>query len=96
MKRLENKGFGLEWFVFIMVMLIPKLSLFAQQDSLWVLETVIDNYELQMEDLEDIENISEELLERMESCSCLIINIINSNCILRSMDNCIVSMSWMR
>ena len=66
MKRLENKGFGLEWFVFIMVMLIPKLSLFAQQDSLWVLETVIDNYELQMEDLEDIENISEELLERME------------------------------
>lgn len=66
MKRLENKGFGLEWFVFIMVMLIPKLSLFAQQDSLWMLETVIDNYELQMEDLEDIENISEELLERME------------------------------
>lgn len=66
MKRLENKGFGLEWFVFILVMLIPKLSLFAQQDSLWVLETVIDNYELQMEDLEDIENISEELLERME------------------------------
>jgi len=53
-------------FVIMMVMLIPMFSLLAQQDSLWMLETTIDNYELQTEDLENIENVSEELLERME------------------------------
>lgn len=50
----------------MMMMLIPMRTLFAQQDSLWMLETTIDNYEFETEDLENIENVSEELLERME------------------------------
>lgn len=64
MKRIDNKGFVIK--MLIMMMLIPMRTLFAQQDSLWMLETTIDNYEFETEDLENIENVSEELLERME------------------------------
>lgn len=64
MKRIDNKGFVIK--MLMMMMLIPMRTLFAQQDSLWMLETTIDNYEFETEDLENIENVSEELLERME------------------------------
>ena len=49
-----------------MVILVPNLPLFAQQDSLWMLETAIENYELQLENLEDPEHLSEEILEQLE------------------------------
>ena len=38
----------------------------AQQDTTRFLDSVIDDWETQLEDLEDAENVSEELLERME------------------------------
>lgn len=49
----------------IMTMLAP-VHTFAQQDSLWLMENAVDEMELQMEDLENMENVSEELLEKME------------------------------
>ena len=50
-----------------MVVMIHILPLFGQQDSLWMLESAIDNYEMQMENLEEMEGVSEEFLEQLES-----------------------------
>lgn len=50
-----------------MVVMTHILPLFGQQDSLWMLESAIDNYEMQMENLEEMEGVSEEFLEQLES-----------------------------
>lgn len=50
-----------------MVVMIHILPLFGQQDSLWMLESAIDNYEMQMENSEEMEGVSEEFLEQLES-----------------------------
>lgn len=50
-----------------MVVMIHILPLFGQQDSLWMLESAIDNYEMQMENFEEMEGVSEEFLEQLES-----------------------------
>lgn len=38
----------------------------AQQDSIGILENVIENWELQMEELEEMEGVTEDLLEKLE------------------------------
>lgn len=38
----------------------------AQQDSVGILENAVENWEIQMEDLEETEGVSEDLLERLE------------------------------
>ena len=38
----------------------------AQQDSMGIMENVIENWELQMDELEEIEGVTEELLEKLE------------------------------
>ena len=53
------------WGMLVIAVNIPT-TVFAQQDSTLLLETTIESWMLQMEDLENTENVNEELLEQME------------------------------
>lgn len=53
-------------YITILIIAIPVTQLFAQQDSTLLMESTIDTWETQLEELDDAGNITEELLERME------------------------------
>ncbi len=50
----------------IMMIFVPTMQVFAQQDSLWIIDDAVNELELQIEDLENMENVSEELIEHLE------------------------------
>lgn len=51
--------------IMMIAIIIPTVG-FAQQDSTRLLESSVDSWMLQMDDLENEENVSEEMLEQME------------------------------
>lgn len=53
------------WSMMVIAVIIPTVG-FAQQDSTRLLENTIENWMIRMEDLENEENVSEEMLEQME------------------------------
>ncbi len=59
----RDKIFILNIFI-ILCLYVPRTV--AQQDSTLFMENAVETMEMQLEDLEDAENVSEDLLERME------------------------------
>jgi len=62
MKTISKK---LIWCV-LLILAIPKGPTIAQQDSTLFMEHVLEGFERQSEEFEDVENATEEMLERME------------------------------
>lgn len=50
----------------IAIISCPLGHILAQQDSIGILENAVDNWELQMDNMEEIEGVTEEFLEKLE------------------------------
>lgn len=66
MKSLGPKVTGIRLLLGCMMAMTVPAHTFAQQDSLWQMDNAVDEMELLTEELENLENVSEELLEQLE------------------------------